>query len=88
MHPYGCIFCYLIIVINIYSNGDIMVESSTNYVKVLNYLKLITIDENQLKVMMKSYVLLVEGSDLYITYFDKCEIHLEGKILRIQYIYA
>lgn len=65
-----------------------MFEASNDYVKLIRYIRILSINENELHVKMHTYGLKIQGEGLYISYYDKFEIQVNGHITKIEYEYA
>lgn len=60
----------------------------SNILKIGKYLKILSLKENEINLLMKSKEKIVlNGSSLRISFFDKEEIIVEGRINSIRIIY-
>lgn len=54
-------------------------------IRVIDFIRIIHLEENQIKIQMKDYCLILEGENFHINYFESMEIIIHGKILNIKF---
>ena len=60
----------------------------SNILKIGKYLKILSLKENEINLLMKNKEkIVINGSSLRISFFDKEEIIVEGRINSIRIIY-
>ena len=64
-----------------------MIVIDKNEIKVINYERLISIDEKELILIMKKTFVYIYGRNLLISYYDKYELRIKGIIEKVEYKY-
>lgn len=64
-----------------------MIVIDKNEIKVINYERLISIDEKELILIMKKTFVYIYGRNLLINYYDKYELRIKGIIEKVEYKY-
>lgn len=54
-------------------------------VRVVDFVRIIYLENNQIKIQMKDYHLILEGENFHINYFESKEIIVHGKLHNIKF---
>lgn len=64
-----------------------MIVIDKNEIKIINYERLISIDEKELVLIMEKTFIYIYGRNLLINYYDKYELRIKGIIEKVEYKY-
>ena len=72
-------------ILNIIKNGNYEVIIKSKYIHILNYISIKDISNNKIEILVKSKLIIINGSSLLIRKMDDSELLIVGTIKGIQF---
>lgn len=77
-------FVILMLVYSYSFKGDSMFNYEEKQLTVTNYKRLLILNDKEVIFDMPGYQLVISGIDLFVSFYEKLEVHIQGIISRLE----